>query len=43
MMKVLDIDTQKIVHIIVWSVLYPFNLEVAPMLAVLFVTLMGVS
>ena len=45
MLKVLDIDIQKFVHIIVCPALtlYPFNLKVAPMVAVLFVTLMGVS
>ena len=45
MLKVLDIDIQKVVHIIVCPALtlYPFNLKVAPMVAVVFVTLMGVS
>ena len=45
MLKVLDIDIQKFVHIIVCHVrtLYLFNLKVTPMVAVLFVTLMGVS
>ena len=45
MLKVLDTDIQKAVHIIVCPALtlYPFNLKVAPMVAVLFVTLMGVS
>ena len=45
MLKVLDTDIQNAVHIIVCPALtlYPFNLKVAPMVAVLFVTLMGVS
>ena len=45
MLKVLDTDIQKAVHIIVCPALtlYPFHLKVAPMVAVLFVTLMGVS
>ena len=45
MLKVLDTDTQKAIHIIVCPALplYPFNFKVAPMVAVLFVTLMGVS
>ena len=45
MLKVLDIGIQKVVHIIVCPAptLYPFNLKVAPRVAVLFVTLMGVS
>ena len=45
MVKVLDTDIQKDVHIIVCPALtlYPFNLKVAPMVAVLFLTLIGVS
>ena len=45
MLKVLDIDIQKDVHIIVslTLTLYPFTLKVAPMVAVLFLTLTGVS
>ena len=44
-MEVLDIDIRKVVHIIVGLALtlYPFSPIVAPMLAVLFVTLKGVS
>ena len=44
-LKVLDTDIQKVNHIIVCPALtlYPFNLKVTPMVAVLFVTLMGVS
>ena len=40
MLKVLDTDIQKAVHIIVCPALtlYPFNLKIAPMVAVLLVT-----
>ena len=45
MLKVLDIDIQKVVHIIVRSAVtfYPFNRKVGPMVTVLSLTLMGVS
>ena len=45
MLKVLDTDIQKAVLIIVYPALtlYPFNLKVAPTVAVIFVTLLGVS
>ena len=45
MLKVLDIDIQNVGHTIIVCpalILYPFNLMVAPILEVLFVTLMGV-
>ena len=43
MLKVLDIDIQKVVHIILYPALILYLFKVTPMLAVLFVILVVVS